>query len=108
MYNVKHVVSTSKCGQSLFFAMILPISAVESFPKCLGKVGRVIQNYLSKKLRNCVKARGTLIPSAFAIQTVCAQNYFQYRYLVSKETVVLRRWGRSKQKFGFIERVDKC
>ena len=24
-----------------------------------------------------------------------------------KETVVLRRWGRSKQKFGFIKRVDK-
>ena len=29
-------------------------------------------------------------------------------FLVSKETVVLRRWGRSKQKFGFIKRVDKC
>ena len=28
--------------------------------------------------------------------------------LVSKETVVLRRWGRSKQKFGFIKPVDKC
>ena len=27
--------------------------------------------------------------------------------LVSKETVVLRRWERWKQKFGFIERVDK-
>ena len=29
-------------------------------------------------------------------------------FLVSKETVVLRRWGRSKQKFGFIKGVDKC
>ena len=28
-------------------------------------------------------------------------------FLVSKQTVVLRRWGRSKQKFGFIKRVDK-
>ena len=28
-------------------------------------------------------------------------------FLVSKETVVLRRWERSKQKFGFINRVDK-
>ena len=28
-------------------------------------------------------------------------------FLVFKETVVLRRWGRSKQKFGFIKRVDK-
>ena len=30
-----------------------------------------------------------------------------YGFLVSKETVVLRRWGRSKLKFGFIKRVDK-
>ena len=28
-------------------------------------------------------------------------------FLVFKETVVLRRWERSKQKFGFIKRVDK-
>ena len=28
-------------------------------------------------------------------------------FLVSKETVVLRQWERSKQKFGFIKRVDK-
>ena len=28
-------------------------------------------------------------------------------FLVSKETVVLRRWERSKQKFAFIKRVDK-
>ena len=30
-----------------------------------------------------------------------------YEFLVSKETVVLRRWEGSKQKFGFIKRVDK-
>ena len=30
-----------------------------------------------------------------------------YGFLVSKETVVLRRWERSKQKSGFIKRVDK-
>ena len=29
-----------------------------------------------------------------------------YEFL-AKETVVLRRWERSKQKFGFIKRVDK-
>ena len=29
------------------------------------------------------------------------------RFLLSKETVVLRRWERSKQKFAFIKRVDK-
>ena len=28
-------------------------------------------------------------------------------FLVSQETVVLRQWERSKQKFGFIKRVDK-
>ena len=28
-------------------------------------------------------------------------------FLVFKETVVLRRWERSKQKFGFIKRLDK-
>ena len=32
---------------------------------------------------------------------------YVYEFLVSKETVVLRRWERSKQKFGFIKRVDK-
>ena len=29
------------------------------------------------------------------------------KFLVSKETVMLCRWERSKQKFGFIKRVDK-
>ena len=31
----------------------------------------------------------------------------QNGFLVSTETVVLRRWERSKQKFSFIKRVDK-
>ena len=30
-----------------------------------------------------------------------------HEFLVSKETVVLRQWEGSKQKFGFIKRVDK-
>ena len=34
-------------------------------------------------------------------------GYDVSEFLVSKETVVLRRWERSKQKFGFIKRVDK-
>ena len=29
------------------------------------------------------------------------------RWLVSQETVVLRRWGRETQNFGFINWVDK-
>ena len=32
---------------------------------------------------------------------------YLHEFLVSKETMVLRRWERSKQKFGFIKRVDK-
>jgi len=35
------------------------------------------------------------------------KNNISNKFLVSKETVVLRRWERSKQKFGFIKRVDK-
>ena len=42
-------------------------------------------------------------PACEASLTVCAS----YGFLVSKETVVLRRWVGSKQKFGFIKRVDK-
>ena len=34
-------------------------------------------------------------------------NHINNESLVSKETVVLCRWERSKQKFGFIKRVDK-
>ena len=42
-----------------------------------------------------------------ALKAKSVQRYLN-GFLVSKETVVLRRWGRSKQKFGFIKRVDKC
>ena len=38
---------------------------------------------------------------------VCQGYLFVNEFLVSEETVVLRRWGRSKQKIGFIKRVDK-
>ena len=31
----------------------------------------------------------------------------EHEFLVSKETVVLRRWERTQQKFGFIKPVDK-
>ena len=44
-----------------------------------------------------VRARGTE-KSVHAVQT---------RGLVSKETVVLRRWGRETQNFEFINWVDK-
>ena len=34
-------------------------------------------------------------------------SLFSSKFLVSKETVLLRRWERSKQKFGFINSFDK-
>ena len=37
----------------------------------------------------------------------CPCVLVRYEFLISKETVVLRRWERSKQKFGFIKQVDK-
>ena len=41
------------------------------------------------------------------IETNVSTADFRYGFLVSKEAVVLRWWERSKQKFGFIKRVDK-
>ena len=41
------------------------------------------------------------------LNRVVSRHIFIYEFLVSTETVVLRRWERSKQKFGFIKRVDK-
>ena len=38
--------------------------------------------------------------------TCCAQQCCKMKGVVSKETVVLRRWGSSIQKFGFINGVD--
>ena len=43
----------------------------------------------------------------FVISSVVSMVNKVNEFLVSKETVVLRRWERSKQKFGFIKRVDK-
>ena len=51
------------------------------------------------------RVRGTLV-----FRVKCSEKRAkvkQNEFLVSKETVVLRRWERSKQKFGFIKRVDK-
>ena len=39
--------------------------------------------------------------------TVISLGCYKHEFLVSKETVVLRRWERSKQKFGFINSFDK-
>ena len=56
------------------------------FPKMFRQSGKshsklFIQENCPK--RNCVKACGAVMPSAFAIQTyVCAQNYFQYQWEV--------------------------
>ena len=49
----------------------------------------------------------TLVPLFFwLVSNQVIQYLFWIEFLVSKETVVLRRWERSKQKFGFIKRVE--
>ena len=49
-----------------------------------------------------------VVASAYHCVAACfSSNETVNEFLVSKETVVLRRWERSKQKFGFIKRVDK-
>ena len=52
-----------------------------------------------------IKAKWSKI-SDFKAQLLNGKNIAN-GFLVSKETVVLRRWERSKQKYGFIKRVDK-
>ena len=52
------------------------------FPKMFRQSGKSHSKLFIQEncpVRNCVKACGALNPSAFAIQTVCGQNYFQYR-----------------------------
>ena len=48
-----------------------------------------------------------LIPKVDKVDNYSLPNKQMNEFLVSKETVVLRRWERSKQKFGFIKRVHK-
>ena len=45
-------------------------------------------------------------PNFFCIQKVLSQQITLNEGVVSKETVVLSRWGSSIQKFGFINGVD--
>ena len=68
-------------------------------------VGFIIQRYnevrdLEAKLLRTVCCDVVIEP---VLQNITGEDEF----LVSKETVVRRRWERSKQKFGFIKRVDK-
>ena len=63
--------------------------------------------------RNILRMQGTLNLNTFLVFFFHFENGVLGRlrvYLnegvVSKETVVLRRWGSSIQKFGFINRVD--
>ena len=45
----------------------------------------------------------------YVLESLTFQNYYDIlnEFLVSKEIVVLCQWEGSKQKFGFIKRVDK-
>ena len=62
----------------------------------------------SIKCKTNAKQVFTLEMSLIAIFLVERSIKKENGFLVSKETVVLRRRGRSQQKFGFIKRVDKC
>ena len=53
------------------------------------------------------QSRGVSFKGFHLRMTLCSRHSIVNEFLVSKETVVLRRWERSKQKFGFIKRVDK-
>ena len=49
-----------------------------------------------------------IVTSVIKLNRRCRlSTLFLNKFLVSKETVVLRRWEISKQKFGYIKRVDK-
>ena len=52
-------------------------------------------------------AKGRNDESSYKCSQYYQHHYLRIGFLVSKETVVLRRWERSKQKFGFIKRVDE-
>ena len=51
---------------------------------------------------NFVVSSPRFVVSLFRFVTLLVTSTFQARGLVSKETVVLRRWGRETQNFGFI------
>ena len=51
----------------------------------------------------CENQQLKLAGCVVVVRAVCCM-----KGVVSKETVVLRRWGSSVQKFGFINGVDKC
>ena len=64
-------------------------------------VGRVVSVYPGQddKVRNVKGEYERAITNIVVINRV---EGYRDRFLVSKETVVLRRWERLKQKFGFI------
>ena len=80
----KSKVITNKKGISRFWGL----KKISVFQPTPGKDVILLQGYLSPSRKSKV--------------------FFTWnKFLVSEETVVLRRWERSKQKFGFIKRVDK-
>ena len=66
---------------------------------CLGALNMAT---VTSQENTCTHAHGDVTTLC-----MCTADGTTNEFLVSKETVVLRRWERSKQKFGFIKRVDK-
>ena len=68
---------------------------------------KIRKNLLKKKITKNLR-KGSRLTCRRQYQVKNENSSMElYGFLVSKETVVLRRWERSKQKFGFIKRVDK-
>ena len=94
-------------------------SQVDCGSKCLRDTRCLSFNYkiTNSNMDECEinKANKSTCPGCYHAQkksiyyddevTLCQESL--YEFLVSKETVVLLRWERSKQKFSFIKRVDK-
>jgi len=60
----------------------------------------------SSNISNTRKSVSSDIQTLSGLKNEAQAEFFSNGFLVSKETVVLRLWERSKQKFGFIRRVE--
>ena len=79
-----------RSNESMNFIVLSLIVAIVTANSCTGKVPE--KKVSALRGETCKKKNGVTA---------------EYGFLVSKETVVLRRWERSQQKFGFIKRVVK-
>ena len=65
-----------------------------------------ILHFIKRKSKKILFIQQWYAPVLF-MNKIANFTAIENEFLVSKETVVLHQWERSKQKFGFIKRVDK-